>query len=165
VLLTFDLTASLLYRLSPTLVEPITETFAALPVTSRPSSSCSWWQSRWSPTFPRWCILVQFLVRVRPFDVQASRVLLYASYFFIGAGIGAAHFDQGVLSDDGRLARGSWGWLAVTLIPYCLLWVMIYIKREILGNPSPQPDWYLVIYGFFFVVFVLRSCSPSLATS
>ena len=30
---------------------------------------------------------------------------------------------------------------------------MIYIKREILGNPSPQPDWYLAIYGFFFVVF------------
>ena len=88
-----------------------------------------------------------------PFDVQASRVLLYASYFFIGAGIGAAHFDAGVLSDDGRMAKSSWGWLVATLIPYCLLWVMIYIKREILGNPSPQPDWYLAIYGFFFVVF------------
>ena len=37
---------------------------------------------------------------------------------------------------DGRLAKSSWGWMAVTLVPYCLLWVMIYIKREILGNPS-----------------------------
>ena len=39
------------------------------------------------------------------------------------------------------------------MVPYCLIWVLIYIKREILGNPSPQPDWYLAIYGFFFVVF------------
>ena len=30
---------------------------------------------------------------------------------------------------------------------------MIYIKREILGNPSPQPQWYLAIYGLFFVAF------------
>ena len=33
------------------------------------------------------------------------------------------------------------------------MWVMIYIKREILGNPSPQPHWYLAIYGLFFVAF------------
>ncbi len=88
-----------------------------------------------------------------PFSVQANRILLYATYFFIGAGIGAANFERGVLSADGRLAKSSWGWIAATLIPYCLLWVMIYIKREILGNPDPQPDWYLVFYGLFFVAF------------
>ena len=54
---------------------------------------------------------------------------------------------------DGRLAQSGWGWIAATSIPYCLLWVMIYIKREILGNPSPQPQWYLAIYGLFFVAF------------
>jgi surface polysaccharide O-acyltransferase-like enzyme len=88
-----------------------------------------------------------------PFSVQASRVLLYASCFFIGAGIGAAHFSEGVLSADGRLAKSSWGWLIATLVPYCLMWVLIYIKRAILGNPDPQPDWYLASYGFFFVAF------------
>ena len=153
VLLTFDLTASLLYRLSPTLVEPITRLsqrsfdqpamfflfLVAVTVVTYIPALLWFGPNRW--------------FEFGPFDVQASRVLLYASYFFIGAGIGAAHFDQGVLSDDGRLAKSSWGWLAVTLIPYCLLWVMIYIKRGILGNPSPQPDWYLAIYGFFFVVF------------
>ena len=46
-----------------------------------------------------------------PFSVQAGRVLLYATYFFFGAGIGAAHFDRGLLSDDGRMAKGSWGWM------------------------------------------------------
>ena len=33
-------------------------------------------------------------------------------YFFIGAGIGAANFDRGVLSADGRLAKSGWGWIA-----------------------------------------------------
>jgi hypothetical protein len=153
VLLTFDLTASLLYRLSPTLVDPITRLsqrsfdqparfflfLVAVTVVTYIPALVWFGPNRW--------------FEFGPFDVQASRVLLYASYFFIGAGIGAAHFDQGVLSDDGRLAKSSWGWLVATLIPYCLLWVMIYIKRAILGNPSPQPDWYLAIYGFFFVVF------------
>jgi len=153
VLLTFDLTASLLYRLSPTLVDPITRLsqrsfdqparfflfLVAVTVVTYIPALVWFGPNRW--------------FEFGPFDVQASRVLLYASYFFIGAGIGAAHFDRGVLSDDGRLAKSSWGWLVATLIPYCLLWVMIYIKRAILGNPSPQPDWYLAIYGFFFVVF------------
>ena len=153
VLLAFDLTASLLYRLWPRLVDPINRLsqqsfdqparfflflLAVTVITYIPA--LLWFgPNRW--------------FEFGPFDVQASRVLLYASYFFIGAGIGAAHFDQGVLSDDGRLAKSSWGWLVVTLIPYCLLWVMIYIKRAILGNPSPQPDWYHAIYGFFFVAF------------
>ena len=39
-----------------------------------------------------------------PFSIQASRVLLYAAYFFIGAGIGAANFERGVLSAR-RLCR------------------------------------------------------------
>ena len=54
-----------------------------------------------------------------PFSVQASRILLYAAYFFIGAGVGVAHLNQGVLSADGRLAKSSWGWMVATLVPYC----------------------------------------------
>ena len=88
-----------------------------------------------------------------PFSVQAGRVLLYATYFFFGAGIGAAYFDRGLLAADGRLAKSSWGWMILTLVPYCLMWVLIYIKREILGNPVRLPDWYEGIYGFFFVAF------------
>ena len=42
-----------------------------------------------------------------PLSVQASRVLLYAAYFFIGAGIGAANFDRGLLGADGRLAKAA----------------------------------------------------------
>jgi hypothetical protein len=88
-----------------------------------------------------------------PLSVQKSRVLLYAEYFFIGAGIGAANFSLGVLSVNGRLARSRSGWIVVTLIPYCLLWVLIYIKRGILGNPDTLPAWYEPIYSLLFVAF------------
>jgi surface polysaccharide O-acyltransferase-like enzyme len=80
-------------------------------------------------------------------------VLLYAAYFFIGAGVGAANFDRGLLSADGRLAKSIWGWVVATLVPYCLLWVLIAIKREILGNPPVLPGWYEASYGLFFVAF------------
>ena len=153
VLLAFDLTARLLYRVSAHLVDPI---------------------NRLSQRgFDQPAVFFLFLLAVSalayipallyfgpshwfefgPFSVQASRVLLYATYFFVGAGIGAANFERGVLSANGQLAKSSWGWVAVTIIPYCLMWVMIYIKREILGNPDPQPPWYLAFYGLFFVAF------------
>jgi surface polysaccharide O-acyltransferase-like enzyme len=153
VLMVFDLSASVLYRLSPRLLDPI----------NRLSSR----------GFDRPVVFFLFLLAVTavvyvparvyfgpnywfefgPFSVQASRVLLYAAYFFIGAGIGAANFDRGVLSADGGLAKGGWGWVIATLVPYCLLWGLIAIKREILGNPPVQPDWYEASYGVFFVAF------------
>jgi hypothetical protein len=153
VLLAFDLTSSLLYRVSTHLVDPINR------LSQRGFDQ---------PTvFFLFLLAVSAIVYIPallyfgpnhwfefgPFSVQANRILLYAAYFFIGAGIGAANFERGVLSADGRLAKSSWGWIVATLIPYCLIWVMIYIKREILGNPDPQPHWYLAFYGLFFVTF------------
>ena len=70
-----------------------------------------------------------------PFSVQHGRIMLYASYFFFGAGIGVANMDRGLLyAADGRMAKVSWDWMVLTLVPYCLLWGLIFIKREILGN-------------------------------
>lgn len=153
VLLVFDLTASQLYRLSPKLLDPINR--LSLRAFERPAD------------FFVFLTLVTAILYVParvyygpgrwfglgPFDFQASRVLLYAAYFFIGAGVGAANFERGVLSADGRLAKSGWGWLAVTLVPYCLLWGLIAIKREILGNPLILPAWYEASYGLFFVAF------------
>jgi surface polysaccharide O-acyltransferase-like enzyme len=153
VLLSFDLTASLLYRLSPRLLDPINR----LSVES----------------FEKPLKLFLFLVAVTmlvyvpsrlyfgvnhwfefgPFSVQSSRVLLYASYFFIGAGIGAANFERGLLSANGELAKSGWGWAIATLNAYCLLWGLIIIKREVLGNPDPLPHWYEASYAVLFVIF------------
>jgi surface polysaccharide O-acyltransferase-like enzyme len=153
VLLAFDLSASLLYRLSPTLVDPINR--LSLRSFEKPADFFLFMLGVSAVVYipallyyggNRW-------FEFGPFSIQASRVLLYAAYFFIGAGIGAANFERGVLSVDGRLAKSSWGWIVATLVPYCLMWVMIYIKHEILGNPPVQPQWYLAIYSFFFVAF------------
>ncbi len=153
VLLTFDITASLLYRLSPNLLDPINR--LSQRGFDRPAE------------FFLFLIAVTMILYVPsrlyfgvnhwfefgPFSVQASRVLLYAAYFFIGAGIGAANFERGLLSADGQLANSGWNWVIATLVPYCLLWVLITIKREILGNPGALPHWYEAAYGVVFVVF------------
>lgn len=153
VLLAFDLTASLLYRVSAHLVDPGNRISVA----------------GFGQPVPFWLMLaaVSIIVYVPallyfggnrwfefgPFSVQASRILLYFAYFFIGASVGAANFDRGILGADGQLPRSRWLWVIATLIPYCLMWGMIYIKREILGNPDVLPHWYQAIYGTFFVLF------------
>jgi surface polysaccharide O-acyltransferase-like enzyme len=153
VLLSFDLSASLLYRVSPHLLNPINRLsvrgrerpvefflfFLAVTMILYVPSRVYFGPNHW--------------FEFGPFAVQASRVLLYAAYFFIGAGIGAANFGKGLLSPEGRLANSGWGWIAAAFIPYCLLWVLIYIKREILGNPDVLPDWYEASYGIFFAAF------------
>ena len=153
VLLAFDLSASVLYRLSPTLVDPINR--LSLRGYGRPAEFFLFLLAVTAVVYipARVHYGPGYWFEFGPFSVQASRVLLYAAYFFIGAGVGAANFDRGVLSADGRLAKSSSGWVIATLIPYCLLWVLIYIKRAILGNPLLLPDWYEASYGLFFVAF------------
>jgi surface polysaccharide O-acyltransferase-like enzyme len=153
VLLVFDLTASVLYRLSPGLLDPINR--MSLRGYERPVEFFLFLVGVTAVVYipARLYFGPSHWFEFGPFDVQASRVLLYAAYFFIGAGVGAANFDRGVLSADGRLAKSGWEWVIATLVPYCLLWVLIYLKREILGNPPALPGWYEAIYGFLFVTF------------
>jgi surface polysaccharide O-acyltransferase-like enzyme len=152
-LLVFDLTASVLYRLSPRLLDPVNR--MSLRGYEQPVEFFLFLVGVTAVVYipARLYFGPTYWFEFGPFDVQASRVLLYAAYFFIGAGVGAANFDRGVLSADGRLARSGWEWVVATLVPYCLLWVLIYIKREILGNPPALPGWYEAIYGFLFVTF------------
>jgi len=153
VLLAFDLTASLLYRVSAHLVDPGNR--VSLRGFDQPA--VFWLLLVVVTTIAYVPALLYFggskWFELGPFSVQASRILLYFAYFFIGVSVGAANFGRGILSADGQLPKQRWLWVLATLIPYCLMWVMIYIKREILGNPDPQPHWYQAIYGTFFVLF------------
>ncbi|MGX7743510.1 acyltransferase family protein [Rhodopseudomonas parapalustris] len=88
-----------------------------------------------------------------PFAVQASRVLLYTAYFFIGAGIGACHPEQSVLGAGGKLAKQWWVWLLVALVPYLGMWGLIGIKRGILDNPDDLPMWYEASYSVALTAF------------
>jgi len=153
VLLAFDILASLLYRLSPRLLDPINR--LSLRSYAQPAE------------FFLLMLAVTAIIYIPgrlyfgggawlefgPFAVQTSRVLLYAAYFFFGAGVGAANFNRGLLSADGRLAKSGVGWVVATLVPYCLLWVLIYIKRTMLGNPVWPPTWYEASYGLLFTAF------------
>ncbi|MCK1744968.1 acyltransferase [Bradyrhizobium sp. 139] len=153
VLLAFDLTASLLYRVSAHLVDPANR--VSLRGFEQPAA---FWLMLVAVTAIVYVPALLYFggtkwFELGPFSVQASRILLYFAYFFIGVSVGAANFDRGILSADGRLPRSRWLWVIATLVPYCLMWGMIYIKREILGNPDPLPHWYQAIYGTFVVLF------------
>jgi hypothetical protein len=153
VLLSFDLTASLLYRISPNLLDPINR--LSLRGFDKPVHfflvMVAVTMVLYVPS--RLYFGVNHWFEFGPFSVQASRVLLYAAYFFIGAGIGAANFNRGLLAADGQLAKSGWGWAIATFIPYCLLWGLIIVKREILGNPDPLPHWYEASYAVLFTIF------------
>lgn len=153
VLLLFDISAGVLHWLSPKLINPINH--LSLLASKRPAYFFLF-------LFVTTAILyiparIYFgpghWFEFGPFSVQSSRVLLYPAYFLIGAGVGAANLDRGLLSTDGQLAKSNGAWLIATLIPYCLLWVMIYIKRAVLGNPVWLPAWYEGSYGLLFTAF------------
>jgi hypothetical protein len=153
VLLIFDAIGTLLYRLAPTILDPI----------NRLSARCFYHPVKIVTGF----IVITAIAYVPlltfvgandwwdygPFSVQASRVLLYATYFFVGAGVGAADMDRGILSSDGKFAAGWKQWAIAALVAYLLLWGMIAIKREILHTPAILPNWYEACYGTIFVVF------------
>ncbi|UEM09738.1 acyltransferase [Bradyrhizobium barranii subsp. barranii] len=153
VLLAFDLTASLLYRVSAHLVDPVNR----VSVRGFEQPAVFWLLLAVVTAVVYVPALVHFgankWFEFGPFSVQASRVLLYFAYFFIGVSVGAANFDRGILSAEGQLPKNRWMWVIATLVPYCLMWCMIYIKRAILGNPNVLPDWYQAIYGTFVVLF------------
>lgn len=153
VLLAFDVVASLAYLISPKLIDPINR--LSLRGHERPaiffavmvaSTAILYIPLRVYFGPGRWFAF-------GPFAVQSSRILLYPAYFFLGAGIGAASFGRGLFSPDGRLAKSSGGWIIATLVPYSLMWGLITIKREILGNPVWLPAWYETSYGLFFAAF------------
>jgi len=153
VLLAFDTVACLLYRLSSTLLDPINR--LSLRGRRRPAEFFAVMLAVTAALYipGRIHFGAGSWFEFGPFSVQHGRVLLYATYFFFGAGIGVQLLDRGLLAADGRMAKVTWDWMMLALIPYCAMWVLIYIKREILGNPVALPHWYEGIYGFFFAAF------------
>src|SRR5215470_10912463 len=153
VLLAFDVIASLLHQVSPRLLDPINR--LSLLGYERPTAFFAVMLAVTAALYIPGRVYYGpgSWFEFGPFSVQHGRVLLYATYFFFGAGIGAANLTGGLLSAEGKLAKSSWGWMVTALVPYCLMWVLIYIKREILGNPVELPDWYEATYGLFFATF------------
>lgn len=153
VLLGFDVVACILHRLSPNLLDPINR--LSLYGRRRPAVFFAVMLAVTAAFYVPGLMYFgpSSWLEFGPFSVQHGRVMLYATYFFFGAGIGVANMDRGLLSAEGRMAKVSWDWMVLAIVPYCLLWVLIFIKREILGNPSPLPNWYEGLYAACFAVF------------
>jgi hypothetical protein len=153
VLFGFDVVACILYRLSPTMLDPINR--LSLRGRRRPAEFFAVMLAVTAAFYIPGLVYYgpSSWFEFGPFSVQHGRVMLYATYFFFGAGIGVQYLDRGLLAADGRMAKVSWDWMMLALVPYCLLWVLIFIKREILGNPSPLPNWYEGIYAVCFTIF------------
>lgn len=153
VLLLFDLSACVLYHVAPRILDRVNR--LSLASSERPEKFficlVMTTAALYLPSLIYFGSSTWF--EFGPFSVQKSRVLLYAAYFFFGAGVGAANFSRGLLGVGSRLAKSGTGWIVTTLVPYCLLWVLIYIERKTLGNPDVLPAWYQLLYGTMFVTF------------
>ncbi|UTD28543.1 acyltransferase family protein [Bradyrhizobium sp. WD16] len=96
-----------------------------------------------------------------PFEVQASRLLLYAVFFFAGVGIGAADLAKGLLARDGQLACRWFAATMVAAIAFGLLSYLINFRRMRLSNlVGAPPLWWQSSYG---VIYAATCVAISLA--
>ncbi len=160
VLFAFDLIACLLYRLSPNMLDPINRLSAALAAAG-----------------PRVFFAVMLAVTAAFYYSRAdslrrqaagsssdrSRCSTGACYSMRATSSSAR--ASGLRMTGSRVAvRQTAGWRRSAGIgccwrsfPYYLMWVLISIKRENLGNPADLPDWYEAC--------LRRSASPSFSVA
>jgi peptidoglycan/LPS O-acetylase OafA/YrhL len=75
-----------------------------------------------------------------PFSFQASRPLLYATYFLVGLQMGAFGMDSGLLARSAGLARRWPIWLAAGLAAYALrLAVIVMLVLPVAAAHRPLP--------------------------
>jgi surface polysaccharide O-acyltransferase-like enzyme len=153
VLLAFDMLAAVVYRAAPGLVEAIGRASVANP--KHPASA--FWMLLAASVLVYVPLDLYFGIArwftLGPLAIQASRILLYLLYFFVGVGIGSVPGDRSLLSSDGGLARRWPAWLAATIVTYTGLLVLIYYKHEFLPDPNNPPQWWDALHAFFFASF------------
>jgi surface polysaccharide O-acyltransferase-like enzyme len=88
-----------------------------------------------------------------PLPIQTSRILLYAGYFFIGAGVGAVSLRNGMLAENGPLATRWRVWLAFASAFYGVILLLVYAHHNWLADFDSPPLWWHVAYGLHFAMF------------
>jgi peptidoglycan/LPS O-acetylase OafA/YrhL len=79
-------------------------------------------------------------ITLGPFSFQASRLLLYATYFLAGIQLGASGTESGFLARNAELARRWPVWLSAGLAAYALrLAVIITLILPVVGAHRPLP--------------------------
>jgi surface polysaccharide O-acyltransferase-like enzyme len=153
VLLAFDILAVIVYRIAPGIVEAI----GRLSIASRNRPSLAFWALLAASVVVYVPLDLYFGIErwftLGPLAIQASRVLMYLLYFFVGVGIGSIRGDPGLLSGNGELARRWPAWLLAAIVTYAGLIAIIYYKREFLTDPNHPPQWLDALHAFFFACF------------
>jgi hypothetical protein len=98
-------------------------------------------------------------VRLGPFYLQVSRLLLYAVYFFAGAALGAFGAERGLLASDGRLARRWPVWITASAGSFLVAIALFLVILSTLPKGGPAP--LLMAFGNF--TFVLSCAASSFA--
>jgi surface polysaccharide O-acyltransferase-like enzyme len=88
-----------------------------------------------------------------PLPIQTSRILLYATYFFTGVGVGAVGLRAGLLAEDGEFARRWPIWLAFALVFYVAILVVVYAHHNWVADFASPPLLWKVSYGLAFAMF------------
>jgi surface polysaccharide O-acyltransferase-like enzyme len=101
---------------------------------------------------------------VGPFQVQASRVVLYGVFFFAGIGIGAVKIDEGLLAGTGDLARRWVVWFIAAACAFGALTFLINFRRMRLSNLTGAPPfWWQSGYGVTYAIACSLICLAVLA--
>ena len=153
VLLAFDLLAVVVYRTASGSVEAI----GRLSIASRNRPALAFWALLAASVAVYVPLDLYFGIgrwfTLGPLAIQASRILLYGLYFFVGVGIGSVPSHLGLLSEDGALARRWPAWLAATIVTYTGLLLLIYYKHEFLADPNNPPQWWDAVHAILFACF------------
>jgi hypothetical protein len=95
-----------------------------------------------------------WLTVIKPFVLQPGRAFFYAAWFFAGFLTGSIGLDQGLLAEQGRLARGWPGWVVLGLAGGNALWFAG--RSRFLAGLAPLPRQ--VILDLIWVVACVSIC-------
>jgi surface polysaccharide O-acyltransferase-like enzyme len=100
-----------------------------------------------------------------PLPIQTSRILLYTAYFSAGVGIGVVSLKEGLLSEDGELARRWRAWLGFSALFYGAILLLVYAHHNWIADFKSPPLWWKTAYGLAFAMFSAAMAFTVLATS
>ena len=85
-----------------------------------------------------------------PLPIQASRILLYAGYFFTGVGAGAVSLRSGMLAENGALVERWTVWPAFAFAFYGAILLLVYAHHNWLADFNSPPVLWQAAYGLAF---------------
>jgi peptidoglycan/LPS O-acetylase OafA/YrhL len=88
-----------------------------------------------------------------PLPIQTSRILLYATYFLAGVGVGAISLRSGLLAENGELARRWPIWFTFALVFYAAILVLVYAHHNWVADFDSPPLLWDIAYGLAFATF------------